>query len=323
MGLNDVSGVFSRFFIVGFFLPSFFALVSLKLVLSEDWIPAAVEPDRSNSFLVLGAVALIIGLTLLGIRVPLIRSFSGYPLVHQSERLLYRPVRGIGARLLARQRKEFEQLETETLAADDETSAEITARRRAEWRLDSRFPTSQWAEILPTTLGNSIRAWEDHARIRWSLETICVWPRIEALLSEQESKLHADAETDFAFFFNLTIVSVATGAVMVLNGVVAHPHPASLAWIYLVPFIVAATTHRASIGAARRWGSCVRGSIDLHRAELYDRLGVRRPTTNSEIDQIGVAVNRMLLYGERLPDGLLAGPPGHTSSHDQISQPRG
>ena len=52
---RDFTGVFSRYFVVGFFAPAFFALVALKLALSEASVPAAVEPDASASFLVLGA----------------------------------------------------------------------------------------------------------------------------------------------------------------------------------------------------------------------------------------------------------------------------
>jgi hypothetical protein len=36
MGLRDITGVFSRFFVVGFYLPSFFTVVALFFVLERE-----------------------------------------------------------------------------------------------------------------------------------------------------------------------------------------------------------------------------------------------------------------------------------------------
>ncbi len=43
MGLSDVAGVFSRFFIVGFFLPAFFALIALAQLATSALVPNGVE----------------------------------------------------------------------------------------------------------------------------------------------------------------------------------------------------------------------------------------------------------------------------------------
>lgn len=63
----------------------------------------------------------------------------------------------------------------------------------------------------------------------------------------------------------------------------------------------------ASVGAARRWGHPVRASIELHRFELNEKLGLRCPATSEESREVGVAINRMLLYREAIPDRMLAG----------------
>jgi hypothetical protein len=34
MGFSDITGIFSRFFVVGFYLPSFFALFAIDLVVT-------------------------------------------------------------------------------------------------------------------------------------------------------------------------------------------------------------------------------------------------------------------------------------------------
>ena len=107
MGLGDVTGVFSRYFIVGFFLPSFFGLALLKITLSENWLPDAIAPDTAKSFLVIGAVALLIGLLLIGIRDPLLYFISGYPFIRQTRNRLYAPVKFISDRALRNEVRRF------------------------------------------------------------------------------------------------------------------------------------------------------------------------------------------------------------------------
>jgi hypothetical protein len=47
----------------------------------------------------------------------------------------------------------------------------------------------------------------------------------------------------------------------------------------------------------------VRASIDLHRLEVYEKLGIRKPSSFSDERELGKAVGQLLLYGEPLlPD---------------------
>ena len=82
MGLTDVTGVFSRYFIVGFFLPAYVALVALWFFASSEFVPNVLEGhSEATQLLILGAVALIAGLALSGLNYPITRVFEGYPLL--------------------------------------------------------------------------------------------------------------------------------------------------------------------------------------------------------------------------------------------------
>ena len=70
MGLGDISGIFSRFFVVGFFLPSFYTVVLVYLAFAHDLDESGV--------LVLGGGALLLALLLLGMRDIVWFKFSGY-----------------------------------------------------------------------------------------------------------------------------------------------------------------------------------------------------------------------------------------------------
>ena len=60
MALKDITGVFSRYFVVGFFLPAYFALVSLWLSASSDFVPNELERhSEATELVILGGVALV------------------------------------------------------------------------------------------------------------------------------------------------------------------------------------------------------------------------------------------------------------------------
>jgi hypothetical protein len=63
MGLTDITGVFSRYFVVGFFLPAFITLVALWLSASSELVPDALgSHSQGTQLLILGGVALVAGL---------------------------------------------------------------------------------------------------------------------------------------------------------------------------------------------------------------------------------------------------------------------
>lgn len=82
MSPSDVAGVFSRYFIVGFFLPAFFALAVLAFGLSSDALPNRFENyGDAGKIAVVGGAAILLGLALLGLNYQVLRAFEGYPLV--------------------------------------------------------------------------------------------------------------------------------------------------------------------------------------------------------------------------------------------------
>src|SRR2546423_4398323 len=78
MGLRDVTGVFSRYFIVGFFIPMFFTLLLLAISVHEDALPHQYgELDHQSRLFAIGGAGLFIGLLLLGLRHPIWKLFEG------------------------------------------------------------------------------------------------------------------------------------------------------------------------------------------------------------------------------------------------------
>jgi alpha-D-ribose 1-methylphosphonate 5-triphosphate synthase subunit PhnL len=71
--------------------------------------------------------------------------------------------------------------------------------------------------------------------------------------------------------------------------------------LYAVPFLlVSYFLYIGAISPATDWGLTVRSSIDLHRLDLYEKLGVRAPTSFSDERELAMNVNKALLFGHPL-----------------------
>jgi hypothetical protein len=297
MGIKDVAGVFSRSFIVGFYLPAFFVLIVLAQGLTNSFLPEVYkDAQQGTQVLIVGGVALLLGLVLLGLEYPIFRLYEGYPLKHRRHVIafgwLYR-------RLIRTRRKAFEQAEARLKS--DETPDEEKAR--TAWWLDLNYP--QPGSLMPTRFGNAVRAFEEHSLKRWGLDAIPAWPRVQLLLSAEQSEAHANAYSGPAFFVNGSLLSLVGGLVLVVDGAIHRPVAWYWAWAYVIAFALSYLLYRWAVGAAMRWGSVVRGAIDLHRLTLYEQLGVRRPKDFSdERRTVAPAVSGALLYGYRIPNEL-------------------
>jgi hypothetical protein len=297
MALSTVTGVFSRYFVVGFFLPCFFSLFALWLTVSHGLLPDGFERHSDGTeIIVLGGVALIAALAASGLNYGITRLFEGYPLEAVRRWPLLGRLRGWAIR---RQRREYDRL----LATRDGADSSEADRGLAAWRLDRRFPADP-EKLLPTRFGNAVRAFEGHARSRWGLDGIAIWPRIEMLLSAEERELHTDAKIDVNVFLNAAVGALVVGVVLLVDLALNSPVESALLWAYATPFAIAYLLYLPTRGAAERWGSEVRASVDLHRLELYTRLGLRAPESFSDERKVAKALNQCLLYGIPLPDAL-------------------
>jgi len=173
MGLTNITGVFSRYFVVGFFLPAYVALVSLWVSASSAFIPNTLEShSQTTQVLILGAVALVLGLALSGLSYYITRFYEGYPFA----RVAKWPIAGkLYNAAIGRQRRPYDRLKT--IREDEHKSR--SERGLAAARLDRWFPQDRDA-LLPTRVGNAIRAFERHSNKRWGLDGVPDGPALVA-----------------------------------------------------------------------------------------------------------------------------------------------
>jgi hypothetical protein len=320
MGLSDVAGVFSRYFVVGFFLPAFFALVALSQTVKQLLPPVLTHKSMSGAEIaVVGGAALALGLSLLGLNREIMRLYQGYPLRKLRSRLLLTPLYDS---LIERQEGRFQQARARAgldgAASDAQQQVEgadaqewaARQKRIAEWELDRRFPrrereSPETSLLLPTTFGNTVRAFERHSFLRWGLDGVTASPHIALLLSDDEGDRLSDAEGNVAFFVNISLVSVVSAVVLAVD-IVFHRPRLDLLFL-IIPVVVAFLSYRAAIPAAMAWGEVARACIDLHRLDLYTKLGLRVPANFADEKEMAKKLNHTLQTGEDLPALLAAG----------------
>jgi len=289
--LTNITDVFSRSFIYGFFLPAYIGLVAVWAFASREFIPDSLEAhSQATQLLILGGVALVIGMVLSGTSYYVARFFEGYPLARVAKWLGWK----CPAAVLWLQNRKYQRL---CDVRDDKEKSPIE-RGRAAARLDSRFPKDR-SELLPTRVGNAIRAFEQHSNVRWGLDGFTVWPRIEALLSGDERQLVDDARTNLYVFLNGALAAFFAGVCLAVDKAM---NGTSWDWaLYALPFFfVSYFLYIGAISPAVDWGDTVRASIDLHRLDLYRKLGVRPPTSFSDERLLAMSVNKALLFGHPL-----------------------
>ena len=303
MGLSDIAGVFSRYFIVGFFLPAFFAIVAISQTVDAAMLPAVYNHASGGAQVaIVGGAALALGLVLLGLHYQVLRLYEGYPLAARRSWFVIRLLYGL---MIWHQRRRFRR------------AVRASGDFDASWRLDRRFPhnpknPTDESLLLPTSFGNAIRAFERHSFIRWHLNAIAAWPYVENLLSDHESDVLSDARGDVAFFINTSLLAILTGLALLFD--MLHYESSPSKFFLLIPLAIAIVAYHAAVGSAISWGEVVRACIDSHRLQMYTTLGLRAPTSIKDEEQLAWHLNSTLLVGERMPDEFFAAPNDHVST---------
>ncbi len=155
-------------------------------------------------------------------------------------------------------------------------------------RLLGKYPEKN--RILPTALGNRLRAGEDAAGRAWGLDAIRVGPSISLVAHPKDDSYLADATAEVDLGVRLCVVwSLATAASTVL----LWRH----GWWLLIPvttYALAYLSYRGSVVAAEEQMAALDAIIALNRFALYERLGIVRPASTSEERDQNAKLMRLL-----------------------------
>jgi len=278
MGLASIVGVDAnalgaRFSLVSLLPMSAGALVVAFVVAagapgSEPSWSAALSAARATDASDIGlltVMVLAVAVVLHPLQLWIVRLLEGY---WGAGRLASR----LSAPLVARQRRARQRLlDRATLAPGATTVPEDAAI--ADQVRRARYPRDP---LLPTALGNALRAAERDAGRQYAIDAVVLWPRLFPLVPDSQRAVIEDRRDQL----DLTVRMCATFAlVAVIVAVLLWRYP--LWW--LLPLAVLALSllsYRAAVAAAVAYGESLHVTFDLYRFDLLTALHLPLPADN-------------------------------------------
>lgn len=179
------------------------------------------------------------------------------------------------------------------------TLAEWNNYIQADLQLSSFPETGQklpdTGRLLPTRLGNILRAAEDRCAQKYGLDAVICWPRLWLLLPESvKGELSAARDV-----LNLTARIWLWGVLFLLWAPVFW-----VWWPLLLGLVTAWLASRWMVQAAQVYGDLLESAFDLYRFQLYESLHWPRPTTPAEERAFGRGLTNYLWHGseQRFPE---------------------
>jgi hypothetical protein len=308
--------LFDRSFLIGFFLPAFllFASGGANLVafchidVEFSDLLAKADPLKATMFIV---IIWLLSILLMAFNRPIIRLLEGYGGSNPFRILL--PLQQENFKTKAephlRKLKNVLDARRKGLPESDEFS-ELSV-----WQAVNNYP-EELKLVLPTRLGNVMRAYERYSDVVYGIEAIVVWPRLIMIIPEQARERIRDAEALFHFAINMLFMgtfTLFTSGAMIINslyqGGVSGLADKKL-WLIILVLVLGAFFASFSWwvllpDAARQRGEQVKSTFDLYRSTLAEALGFQLPATESEERRMWRLVSRRMLLrvsGDRLSD---------------------
>jgi hypothetical protein len=156
---------------------------------------------------------------------------------------------------------------------------ETAYRSRLEELANEQFETyPDESLLLPTRLGNALRAAEAQAGQRYGLDTVTMFPRLYAHLSNRMEDVLADLRDQLD-------VAARLCAVLLMATAISTGLLATHGWWLLVPAttaLLAWLAYRAAVRAAISYGEQIYVAFDLHRFDMLRGLHLPLPRNPRE-----------------------------------------
>jgi hypothetical protein len=247
---------------------------------SLDKLLAAVDNLSAARVAAMLAFVLIVSLILHPFQFSLVQLLEGY----WDATGLGRALGALGKELHRRRRQRLEFLVQQASEEDDEEEEEEVEEVRWEGKQAAeglrQYPDQ--TRLLPTMLGNTLRAAEDEAGARYGLPTIAAMPRLYPYLSDRFAAVYVDRrnQLDVAARFSavLMLATALSAAMLWANG----------GWWRILPFgtaMLAWVSYQAAVRAAANYGQALFVAFDLHRFDMLKALHYPLPASlKDELD---------------------------------------
>lgn len=272
IGISAAKGLGLRFTLVGVMPIAALVLYVAALSLSMEAGGApdlAVLAEMVHELTATHGLVLAGGITMLAfilqpLQLSLVRLLEGY---WGGSRL----ARAADSIAVAWHRRQREKLVTASQSTHEPSTGLIVQMATAARQLRRFYPAPD--RLLPTMLGNVLRAAEEKGEQRYGLDTVVIWPRLYHVLPEELQQSVADQRNQLDIATRLCVVfilaAIVSAALLYRHGWwnLAESIAVALAWM----------SYRSAIAAALAFGESIQVAIDLHRFDMLKALHLPAP----------------------------------------------
>jgi hypothetical protein len=166
------------------------------------------------------------------------------------------------------------QLEEPPDTASGSNDRESRERRVRAAKLElSMYPEAD--RLLPTSLGNVLRAAVDQAGQRYNLDTVIVWPwlfpHISGPLAQNLTQTRSQLDGFVRLSVTLLVATVVGTAMLLTDGL----------WLAIpaITALMAWASYKAAVRTAAKYGQGIYVAFDLHRFDMLRALHYPLPPT--------------------------------------------
>jgi hypothetical protein len=232
---------------------------------------------RSIMFVV---TALIVAVLLALNSTPLYRLLEGY----------IWPRRAYEARKRAQVRR-WERLKAIAFASP-ESGVDLIQQQLA-WERLKEYPEEQY--ILPTRLGNAIKAFETYGVSRYGLDSQTFWYELVTVAPDALQKEEQDARAVVDFFVSAIYLAAIFSVVAILISILRADLQSLVAGAIaamLIPFF-----YSRAVKSVRQWRFVVQALVNVGRLKLAGALGLVLPSTLEEERLMWQALTGFVFWG--------------------------
>ena len=315
-------------FMIAAFIPSL-AFVAACMVAFGPLLPEAfvrnvqtsLSPLDQNGLIIL-LIATMMGFTLTSLNTYVYKLFEGY-IFPQYLKPLQR-IELVRARQIKRKRdllnrkiQQTERWKQNWLQAsmpayqknkmkriDDRIGRWTNLRDALAADYDQRYPPLE-SQIMPTRLGNILRAAESYPQDRYHVDAVALWPRMVWAI-DKEYMSNVDAANDqCSFLLNSCLLSaiftLLSWAVSLYLWLDLIKSSSSVAYLLtgVVTLIMAWFFYTASLLNVNKYGNLIRSSYDLFRFNLLEKLHLKLPVDIDDEKPLWKRVSDFTTIGEK------------------------
>jgi hypothetical protein len=299
---GELPKLLDRNFALAYFFPSMIFVMLTSYLFgnfgSSGYILPYLNGEIINDLTVVVVCTYMIGLFLLLINGELYRYLEGYGRFNPNRILIWFERNRFRKMINALQKLDDEYFEC--MSAQKEFPGKSRVKRNQIYNdLSYQYPDKE-EFVLPTRLGNNIRAFEVYSRIMYGFEYVDGWSRLLAVVPESYRTLVDNAKNKSDLWINTLVLS----EILLILEIILWWQNNNLFLLFLsgVTAVFSLFCILRANQSAVGWGDYVKSAFDTYRHDLLKILELPRPTNRDQEKDVWRRFSQSIIY--RLPESL-------------------